>query len=87
MSYFTLSVILFKSMKFEVNHKIDNTRNRGHDAAVGGTKAPLRNFSVSDILNLAEVYLKYFESHLYLIGVATAKLWQHLSNMNLICHR
>ena len=40
---------------------------------VGATKAPLVNFSVSKILDLAKVPLRSFESHLYLTGATAAE--------------
>ena len=38
------------------------------------TKAPFVNFSVSKILDLAKVHVRFFESHSYLTGVTAAQL-------------
>ena len=51
---------------------------------VGVTKAPFANFSVSKILDLAKVPVRFPESHSYLTGVTAAELRRHLSNTNVI---
>ena len=51
---------------------------------VGVTKAPLVNFSVSKIFDLAKVPLRLFESHLFLTGATAAELRRHLSNTNVM---
>ena len=50
----------------------------------GVIKAPLLNFSVSNIFDLAKVPVTFFESHSYLTGVTAAQLRRHLSNMNVV---
>ena len=56
----------------------------GRSPAVGVTKAPFVNFSVSKIFDPAKVPVRLFASHSYLTGVTAAELRQHLSIMNVI---
>ena len=51
---------------------------------VGVTKALFVNFSLSKMIDLAQVPVTFFESHSYFTGVTAAELRQHLSNMNMI---
>ena len=51
---------------------------------VGVTKAPFANFSISKILDVAKVPVRFPESHSYLAGVTAAELRQHLPNINVI---
>ena len=53
-------------------------------SAVGVTKAPFVNLSVSKIFDLAKVHVKFLESHLYLTCVPAAELRQHQSDINAI---
>ena len=53
---------------------------------LGVNKAPFINFSVSEIFNLVEVPLRFFESHSCLTGITAAEQRRHLSNMNVICN-
>ena len=48
------------------------------------TKAPLVNFSIIKILDIAKAPVRFFESHSYLTSVTAAKLRRHLSNINVI---
>ena len=48
----------------------------------GVTKAPFVNSSESNIFDLAQVPVRFFESHWYLAGVTTAEPRRHLSNIN-----
>ena len=38
----------------------------------------------SKFFSIVKTHVRYWISHLYLTGVATAELWLHLSNMNVI---
>ena len=51
---------------------------------MGVTKAPFVNVSVSKIFDLAEVPVRFLESHSYLTGVTTAELRWYLLNINVI---
>ena len=46
--------------------------------------SPFANFSASQILDLSKVFLRLFESYLYLTGAPAAELRRHLSNINVI---
>ena len=50
----------------------------------GGVKAPVVNFSVSKIFNLAKVPLRLFEAQTYLTGVTADELLWHLQNINMV---
>ena len=43
--------------------------SRGHQPGVGVTKVPFVNFSISKIFDLAEVPIRFFESHSYLTAM------------------
>ena len=51
---------------------------------VGVTKAQFVNVSIRTNFAFAKEWTKSFEWCSYLSGVATAKLWRHLTNMNVI---
>ena len=51
---------------------------------VGVTKAPFVNFSLSKIVDMTKIHVRFVESSLYLTCVTAAKLRRHLSNINVI---
>ena len=51
---------------------------------MGVTKAPFVNLSVNQFYYLANIPVRFFDSHSYLTGVTTAQLHWHLSNINMI---
>ena len=58
-----------------------------HWTYILGWWVPKFHSSISPLENFAKVLVRFFESHSYLTGVATAKLRRHLSNMNTIFNR
>ena len=50
------------------------------------TKGLFVNFSVGDIISLANVYLKSFESRSHLAAVTAAQLRRELSNVSVIIY-
>ena len=50
----------------------------------GVTKAPIVNFILSKMFDLAKVPIRFLESHSYLTCVTAAELRWHLSNINVI---
>ena len=55
-----------------------------YTSAVGVTKDLFVNFSVSRILDMAKIHVKFFESLPLLTGVTAAQLRWHLPNVNVI---
>ena len=82
----------YNEIKGNISHitssfiKIYN-EDRGAQSVVGVTKAPLLNFSISKIFDLAKVPLRLFESHFYLTDATAGELQQNLSNINVMLNR